>query len=272
MMRFKKFFTLLEDVELKDLDGDFVKSALRLKAFTIKSQDLKTTKYKKEIQFVVRTTWFPNFDLKDTIAGTKFSKDTHNKLLAKLKKEDPKNAESLIHYPMAGIGPGEFMFYFMYDEAAIGGGASKGIDVSLGTNGAELKSISVSKTAKGSIPKGYVSGFFMGGAEDTSKLAGKFATEFAKIGIKSGGSGKGLEYGRKKLAELKQKKPAVFKKLEDEFKRVAASYFKTHTVIFINNAKRDATYGEILHVGPVNARDVIIDTITQSSIKPAVKI
>ena len=60
MMRFKKFFTLLEDVELKDLDGDFVKSALRLKAFTIKSQDLKTTKYKKEIQFVVRTTWFPN--------------------------------------------------------------------------------------------------------------------------------------------------------------------------------------------------------------------
>ena len=147
MMRFKKFFTLLEDVELKDLDGDFVKSALRLKAFTIKSQDLKTTKYKKEIQFVVRTTWFPNFDLKDTISGTKFSKDTHNKLLAKLKKEDPKNAESLIHYPMAGIGPGEFMFYFMYDEAAIGGGASKGIDVSLGTNGAELKSISVSKTA-----------------------------------------------------------------------------------------------------------------------------
>ena len=271
-MRFKKFYSIHEDMELKDLDGDFVKSALRLKAFTLKSQDLKTTKYKKEIQFVVRTTWFPNFDLSETIKGTKFSKTAHNKLLAKLKKEDSKNAEALIHYPMSGIGPGEFMFYFMYDEASIGGGASKGIDVSLGNNGAELKSISVSKTAKGEIPKGYVSGFFMGGAEDTSKLAGKFADEFTKIGIKSGGSGKGLEYGRKKLKVLKQKNPKIFKSLEDDFKNIAASYFRTHTVIFINNDKKDATYGEILHVGPVNARDVIIDTITQSSIKPAVKI
>ena len=92
-MRFKKYVKIHESIEIDDLDGDFVKSALRLKAFTLKSQDLKTTKYKKEIQFVVRTTWFPNFDLKDTIKGTKFSKDAHNKLLAKLKKEDAKNAE-----------------------------------------------------------------------------------------------------------------------------------------------------------------------------------
>lgn len=271
-MRFKKYVKIHESIEIDDLDGDFVKSALRLKAFTLKSQDLKTTKYKKEIQFVVRTTWFPNLDLNDTIKGTKFSKNAHNKLLAKLKKEDPKNAESLVHYPMSGIGPGEFMFYFMYDEASIGGGASKGIDVSLGKNGAELKSISVSKSDKGEIPKGYVSGFFMGGAEDTSKLANKFATEFAKIGIKSGGAGGGLEFGRKKLKELKEKQPAVYKKLENEFKQIASRYFAKHTVIFINNNKKDATYGEILHVGPVNARDVIIDTITQSSIKPAVKI
>lgn len=271
-MRFKRLYSILEDMELKDLDGDFVKNALRLKAFTLKSQDLKTTKYKKEIQFVVRSTWFPNFDLKDTIKGTKFSKNAHNKLLAKLKKEDAKNAESLVHYPMSGIGPGEFMFYFMYDEASIGGGASKGIDVSLGNNGAELKSISVSKSDKGEIPKGYVSGFFMGGAEDTSKLANKFATEFGKIGIKSGGAGGGLEFGRKKLKVLKQKEPAIYKRLENEFKQIASRYFAKHTVIFINNDKKDATYGEILHVGPVNARNVIIDTITQSSIKPAVKI
>ena len=271
-MRFKRFYSLHEEVELSDLDGDFVKNALRLKAFTLKSQDLKTTKFKKEIQFIVRATWFPNFDLNDTIKGTVFSKDAHNKLLAKLKKHDSKHTESLVHYPMAGIGPGEFMFYFMYDEASIGGGSSKGIDISLGSNGAELKSIGVSKTDKGEIPKGYVAGFFMGGANDTSKLAGEFADEFTKIGIKSGGSGSGLEYGRKKLKVLKQKNPKVFKSLEDKFKVIAASYFAKHTVIFINNAKKDATYGEILHVGPVNARDVIIDTITQSSIKPAVKI
>ena len=60
--------------------------------------------------------------------------------------------------------------------------------------------------------------------------------------------------------------------IENEFKQIASRYFAQHTVIFINNAKKDTTYGEILHVGPVNARDVIIDTITQSSIKPAVKI
>ena len=112
----------------------------------------------------------------------------------------------------------------------------------------------------------------MGGAEDTSKLANKFATEFGKIGIKSGGAGGGLEFGRKKLKVLKQKEPAIYKRLENEFKQIASRYFAKHTVIFINNDKKDATYGEILHVGPVNARNVIIDTITQSSIKPAVKI
>ena len=112
----------------------------------------------------------------------------------------------------------------------------------------------------------------MGGAEDTSKLANKFAREFGKIGIKSGGAGGGLELGRKKLKVLKEKEPAIYKRLENEFKQIASRYFSKHTVIFINNAKKDATYGEILHVGPVNARNVIIDTITQSSIKPAVKI
>ena len=55
-MRFKKFYSIHEDMELKDLDGDFVKSALRLKAFTLKSQDLKTTKYKKEIQDIYNST------------------------------------------------------------------------------------------------------------------------------------------------------------------------------------------------------------------------
>ena len=148
-MRFKSFSKLQEEANMSDLKWDYVKQALKLKSFSITSKDLQSTTYKKEIQFVVRTTWFPRLDLNDTIKGDKFDKDEHNTLLAKLKRLDRENAGNLIHYQMAGIGPGEFMFYFMYDECTIGGGSSKGVDLKIGNNTAELKSIQVSKTAKG---------------------------------------------------------------------------------------------------------------------------
>jgi hypothetical protein len=272
MKRFRYYNNLLENVEIENLDGEYVKKALGLKTFSITSKDLQTTRYKKEIQFVVRSTWFPNFDLDNTISSTKFNKDSHNKLLQMLKNESKVNAGNLIHYSMSGIGPGEFMFYFMYDELSVGGGASKGVDLKLGSNTAELKSIMVSKTAKGRIPRGWINGFFMGGAVDTSALANKIHKEMQAQGIEKGGSGTGLEYAGSKLDLLKQKSPQKYSQFEREFGQLAKTYFAKETVVFINNNSRDASYGEILHVGPVDSKDVRMDVITQSKIKPMVKI
>lgn len=263
---------LFEDMEIGDLDADFIKDALRLKSFNLSSRVLQSNTYKKEIQFIVRMTWFPEFDLADTISGTTVDKAKHNALVARLKEINSSNFSALAHYPMPGIGPGEFMFYFMYDECTIGGGSSAGVDLKLGNNEAELKSVEVSKTARGYVPKGYVSGFFMGGAQDTSALANEFKTAFDKIGIKSGGSGSGLEYGRGAMTSLKEKEPATFKKLESKFKRIASSYFGSHTVVFIDNNRKGKTYGEILHAGPVPTRNIQVEVITQSKIKPMVKV
>jgi hypothetical protein len=271
-MRFKRFFNLQEEMELRDLNGDFLKKAMRLKTFSLTSKDLQFLKYKNEIQFIVRTAWFPEFDLNNTISGTKFDKAKHNSTLQALKNIDKINAGNLIHYTMSGIGPGEFMFYFMYNECTIGGGSSKGVDLKIGNNTAELKSIQVSKTARGRIPKGYINGFFMGGAVDTSKLANKIAIEMKNNGIETGGSGTGLEFGGAKLDQLKAASPTKYAQFEREFGRLAKTYFDQETVVFINNNKRDNTYGEILHVGPVDARNVRMDVITQGKIKPMVKI
>jgi len=221
MKRFRSYNNLLENVEIENLDGEYVKKALSLKTFSISSKDLQSTKYKKEIQFVVRSTWFPNFDLDNTISSTKFNKNSHNKLLQILKKESKVNAANLIHYSMSGIGPGEFMFYFMYDELSVGGGASN---------------------------QGWINGFFMGGAVDTSALANKIHKEMQAQGIEKGGSGSGLEYAGSKLDLLKQKSPQKYSQFEREFGQLAKTYFAKETVVFINNNSRDASYGEILHI------------------------
>jgi hypothetical protein len=272
-MRFKKYLNLQEEIELRDLNGDFLKKALRLKTFSITSKDLQFLEHKKEIQFVVRTTWFPDLDLNSTISSTKFDKVAHNELLSKLKSSDKTNAGNLIHYSMPGIGPGEFMFYFMYDKLTVGGGSSKGVDLKLGSNTAELKSIKVSVSGRSKwVPQGWISGFFMGGAVDTSALANKIHVEMQKQGIKKGGSGSGLEYAGGAMAELKQKSPTKYAQFEREFGRLANTYFSKETVVFINNTSTQSSYGEILHVGPVNARNVRMEVITQSKIKPMVKI
>jgi hypothetical protein len=271
-MRFKKFHKLFEEIELNDLDGEFVKKALRLKTFSITSKDLASTKYKKEIQFIVRTSWFPQLDLNETIAGTKIDKRKHNALLAKLKRIDKTNASNLIHYSMPGIGPGEFMFYFMYDELTIGGGSSAGVDLKLGTNTAELKSIKVSTGRGKFVPAGYISGFFMGGAVDTSALVNKIHNEMQAHGIPNGGKGTGKEYAGSKMAELKKQSPTKYAQFEREFGQIAKTYFANETVVFINNTSTQTTYGEILHVGPIDANNVKMEVITQSKIKPMVKI
>lgn len=271
-MRFKNFHRLYEEVALNDLDGDFVKKALKLKAFSITSKDIKSLKYKKEIQFVVRTTWFPSLDLGATISSTKFDKNEHNKLLNKLKSIDKNNTANLIHYQMAGIGPGEFMFYFMYDNVTIGGGSSKGVDLKIGNNSAELKSIKIAGSRSKFVPAGWISGFFMGGAVDTSALANKIHKEMQVQGIPKGGSGTGLEYAGSAMAELKRKAPAKYAAFEREFGQLAKTYFAKETVVFINNTSTQSTYGEILHVGPVDPKNVKMEVITQSKIKPMVKI
>jgi len=270
-MRLKKFISLQEEIELMDLDGDFIKKALKLRTFSITSRDLQSLTHKKEIQFVVRTTWFPQLDLSSTISGG-LDKTKHNQFLSNLKSIDRTNAADLIHYSMSGIGPGEFMFYFMYDKCTIGGGSSKGVDLKIGNQTAELKSIQVSKTARGRIPQGYINGFFMGGAVDTSRLANKIAAEMKKNGIETGGSGSGVEFGGAKLDKLKELQPGKYAQFEREFGQLAKTYFDKETVVFINNKKTDSTYGEILHVGPVDSRNVKIDVITQGKIKPMVKI
>lgn len=271
-MRFKSFSKLQEEAQMSDLKWDYVKQALKLKSFSITSKDLQSTTYKKEIQFVVRTTWFPKLDLDDTIKGDKFNKDAHNNLLAKLKRLDKENAGNLIHYQMAGIGPGEFMFYFMYDQLTVGGGASAGVDLKLGRTSAELKSIKIAGARSKYVPQGWISGFFMGGAVDTSALVNKIHAEMQVQGIPNGGRGTGKEYAGGAMAELKKKSPTKYAQFESEFAKLAKTYFSNETVVFINNTRTQPSYGEILHVGPVDTKNVRMEVITQSKIKPMVKI
>ena len=107
-----------------------------------------------------------------------------------------------------------------------------------------------------------------------------------ELGLKS--SGKSVnEVGPKNLEIIKKKYPSEWRKLEAEYSRIGGRYFGNTPVIFISNntsmkvdpdgdaekiRQLSAGAGKILSIGPVTAKDISIQTVTQGTIKPRVKI
>ena len=276
-MRFKKFYSIHEDMELKDLDGDFVKSALRLKAFTLKSQDLKTTKYKKEIQFVVRTTWFPNFDLSQTIKGQPNLRKL-NSLIDQLKRESMRNYNRLHFYNLKGVGPGEATLYFLMDDADLGGGGSAGVDLVVAGSKYEIKACLVSRD-------GSLSGFKLGGTAPVGPLVSKLVEFKEQLGLSTSGKGQN-EVNGSQMAAIQKKFPSEYAKIEADYGRIAGRYFGRTPVIFINNNASDkvdpedtaektrllsSNAGGIVAIKKVTPRNIKMQVATQGTLKPKIK-
>ena len=140
MKKFLELYKLFEAVEISDLDSEFLKKAMKLTNFNLSTKDFESLKYKKEIQFLFRTHFFPEFDLDDCLDQVDATKI--NNVVNKLKGMDAKMFTKMHKYNLKGVGPGEATLYFLLNKAHLGGGTSAGVDLVHGSSKYALSRIS----------------------------------------------------------------------------------------------------------------------------------
>ncbi len=264
-------------VNVADLDMNFLNRAQKVTSFNLKPSDFQSTRYKAEIQHLFGRTFFPNFDLSQTLKGQPNMRKL-NALIDQLKKENMRNYNRLHFYNLKGIGPGEATLYFLMDDADLGGGGSGGVDLIVKGTPYEIKASLVSKD-------GSLSGFKLGGTAPVGPIVTKLVEYKEQLGFKTQGKGQN-EVNNNQMAAIKKKYPREYAKLEADFGRVAGKYFGNTPIIFINNNASDkidpedeaektrlltATAGNIVAISKVQPRHIKMHVATQGTLKPKIK-
>lgn len=279
MHRLKTFIREMAAVKTSNLDAAFLKRAQKVTSFNLRAADFESTQYKAEIQHLFRTHLFPDFDLSQTMTGPPNVAQL-NKLIDILKRQNFGNYNKLHFYNLKGVGPGEATLYFLLDDARLGGGGSAGVDLVVGSKQYEVKA------SLYSAADSTVYGFKLGGTAALGKMVNELVRLKNELGLKSAGKGQN-EVGPKNLEAIQKAYPNEYRKLENEYARTAGQYFGKTPVIFINNnasVKLDPddpvekvrllsnAAGNVLAIKSVNTKDIKIQTVTQGTIKPRVKI
>lgn len=240
------------------LNEDFLQNAQRITSFNITIQDFQSLEFKKEIQFLIQKHLFPQFELSDTL--TTLSKEDLNDRISKLKAECPIMFNHLHHYNLKGIGPGEVTLFFLLDDAYLGGGNSAGVDLIANGNEYEVKSVKVSK-------ENIAYDFKLGGSVVVDDLMTDLKNLAANCAILFGGN----ELSKSKITQLKEHVPDDFYEIEYQYSLRGHKYFQDHQTIFVNNGK-NSKIGNIESVTKVEKDDIMIERISNSTIKPMIKL
>ena len=270
MQRFKNFFTEMAAANIEDLDHDFLKRAQKVTSFNLSSSDFTTLRYKKEIQHLFTTHLFSKFDLGSTISGQP-TVNKLNKLIKTLKGMNPKNFQALHNYNLKGVGPAEATLYFLLDDAHLGGGSSKGVDIVVGGKNYEVKA--------GNLPSEFgfkeIIGFKLGGTVPLANMV-KSALEIRDSDPKIAAKGKektGVNGAQIKAIMADRKLAARWKReVETPYAKAASKYLGKNPIIFMVNTTPKAKSGEVAAIIKPTISDISIDVVTQGTIKPRVKI
>jgi len=268
MERFTNYYKLYEmaAANVSDMDPEFLKRAQKITSFNLHPNDFTRLTHKAEIQYLFRMHFFPKFNLDKTIKGMP-SMSKLNKVIGMLKKENLRKFKTLHSYNLKGVGPGEATLFFVLDDAHLGGGASAGADIVIGSKPFEVKA--------GDISQGYFRNFKLGGTVPINKMVSaglrirdmkpeikKLATE--KAGV-SGGQIKAILADRELAPKWKRE-------VETPYIKAAHGYLAKNPLILIVNKTPAAKIGEVVMVGKPKLSDVGLDVITQGTIKPKIKI
>ena len=266
MKRFRSFIKEMAMAKVEDLNSDFLKRAQKVTSFNLTSNDFISTDYKAEIQFLFKTHFFPKFDLNKTIKG-KPTKRELNKLVAELKSENAAKFRALHSYNLKGVGPGEATLFFLLDDAHLGGGASAGVDIKIGSQGYEVKAGNFN--AKQNSYKD----FKLGGTVPMDKMV-KAAFELREMvdpGMKMGREKNGVN-GSQIEAIMKDKSLAAQwnTNVEKPYRIAASKYLNQNPLILIINTTPKQNQGEVYHIGDVKESQIFVDVVTQGTIKPKI--
>ena len=270
MLRFQTYDMIQEMAAMKvdDLDVEFLNRAQKITSFNLKTADFESLKYKAEIQHLFHRHFFPKFDLDETISGD-VTTNSANKVIKKLKSIDKSAFNKLHFYNLKGVGPGEATLFFICDKAHLGGGASAGVDVIIAGKKYEVKAAQYSKAT------GTVYGFKLGGTVPLGDMVTKAVELKNRLGLTTAGKGQN-EVNKTQIEAIRKKFPSDWSQIESKYGRAAYKYFGTTPVIFMNNnstgGRLTSEGGEIVSIKTVKFSDIQIDTITQGTIKPRVKL
>lgn len=108
------------------------------KVLNFKSTDFSSMAYKDTVQDILRTTYFPAFDLK-TLSST-FQVNQFKSVINKLSREYPDSYQDLFKFTVGGnFGPGELISYFATSKGLLSGRLKTG-DLTVGGTIIEVKS------------------------------------------------------------------------------------------------------------------------------------
>lgn len=247
MINFKTYL-----IEKQDLDLDFLSSIEQCTAFSLISSDFETTDNKEEIRHVISKHWFDD-SVQFSPKLTNVTIDTIDKL-----KSYP-NFNKLFQYQPKGVGPGEILFFYLFDDVTIGGGGSAGVDIKCGAGNFELKAVNPTSSNKLYGNGQFVSNFKLGGKVDLVDIQ----TRLQKL------SGKRGEIGLNDYIKIKEKEPQQWKEILRDYKLVVRNYFGDEKVIFVDN---DKNKGQVLHFGEITEDMIFMSNYTSGTIKPIIKL
>lgn len=157
----------------------------------------------------------------------------------------------LFHYPLKRSGNAEVMLYLFLENSYLSSSGTAGNDIIINAEHFEIKNVLISKKYKSEHL--YYSNFKLGNSFCIRKIINNIENYFGKIP-------KGSE-----MAEHRNNEK--FLEIEQEYREIVyTEYFLKHNVIFID--KEGITH----YIGSVKKENIFIDTITEGTIKPMIKI
>lgn len=240
----KKDFT---DLTLKTIKSKF--NQLDLSVF-------QSLNRKQEIQFYIKSIYFPEFDVNKTSKNV--DKNKINSLITELKRLHSSNFDHIYNYKFVGdIGPGEILLYFLVDNAHLAGGSQTSHDLIAGSNKYEIKSARIS-------PDRVASDFRM---SKSLKLDAVLLELYEMHGNQKN------EISINDIKKLRSEEPRRFDEIEKKYKnQTYREYFKHHDIIFFNNRTKLIDTIKI-----VQENDIMIERVTGvgtsgAVIKPKIKL
>jgi hypothetical protein len=278
MKRFSTHLREMADVNIANLDVNFLNRAQRVTSFNLKSSDFESLRYKAEIQHLFQRHFFPNFNLNKTLKGQP-SVTRLNSLIDELKKQSFINYNRLHFYNLKGVGPAEATLFFLLDDAHLGGGGSAGVDLVCAGQKYEIKASLLSRD-------GTLSGFKLGGTAPVGDLVSELVRYKKELNLKTTGKGEN-EVNGTQMAAIQKAYPKEYAILEQKYARIAGRYFGNIPVIFVNNNSSDkvdpedsaektrqlsSKAGNIIAIKKITAKDIKMQVATQGTLKPKIKI
>ncbi len=255
---------------IQNLDTEFIAKAADCSSFNIPAKYFESKEKKLEIRHLFQVNWFNGSDI---TFYEKFSPKSYQSGVEQLRGINSKNFKKLFLYKPNGIGPGEIIAYFLFDDVSLGGGGSGGVDLYTSGKEYEMKATRFS-TDIGPYGKGkYIWNFKLGGTVGVDKLVTKLK-DMKKEAAKTDPSlGKSKEVGYKHYQFFIEYLPEQWKEVLEEYQTKAHTYFGNTPLIAVSaESKGGYEMGDVIFAGSPKKENILIGSQTSGGIKPIIKI